>query len=206
MTMYQNKILPFTPVLIKLFKGPIEYIEKNTWEKLMLFKNELQAFLIPLGLMLVIDEEDGYAYLKHKNDDSEELDVSWIQRRALTYEESVMLILLREMMAEFETGEATVRELVKKRREIKEYAELFFKENPSRVKFVKEIDKLIERVEEYGFLDKVDDNDVPDEERFRICKIIKARINAEVLDDFHRQLQQAKELLSNRVEENEMFK
>src|ERR1700743_2866876 len=105
--MNQTKVLPYTPVIIKLLKGPVEYLEKNTWEKLMQFKNDLQTFLIPLGLLLVIEEEDGYAYLKHTGSEEDEVEVSWAQRRALTYEESVMLILLREMLAEFETGEAT---------------------------------------------------------------------------------------------------
>ncbi len=46
--------------------------------------------------------------------EEENNNISWIQRRPLTYEESIMLVLLREMMADFETGEATVRELVKR--------------------------------------------------------------------------------------------
>lgn len=104
-----------------------------------------------------------------------------------------MLVLLREMMAEFETGDSNNRELVKKRREIKEYAELFFKENASRVKFLKEIDRLIDKTEEYGFLAMTDDHEIADEQRFRIKKIIKARVDAEELDSFYQQLKQHKE-------------
>ena len=104
-----------------------------------------------------------------------------------------MLVLLREMMAEFEVSEATTRELIKKRREIKEYAELFFKENASRVKFLKEIDRLIDKAEENGFLDKTENHDIADEQKFRIKKIIKARVSSEELDQFYQQLQQYKE-------------
>ena len=106
----------------------------------------------------------------------------------MTYEESLLLILLREMMGEFETGEAVSRELIKKRREIKEYSELFFKEKASRVKFLQEIDRLIDRVEEYGFLQLVDDHEIADEQRFRIKKIIKSKIGSEELDEFLNQL------------------
>jgi len=186
-----TKLLPYTAVLIKLLKGPVEYFEKGNWEKLLRYKNELQAFLLPLGLTLVLDEEDGYAFVKHALPEEEEAGISWVQRRTLTYEESIMLVLLREMMAEFETGEATTRELIRKRREIKEHAELFFRENASRVKFMKEIDRLIDKAEESGFLYREEQHEIPDEQRFRICKIIKARISTEVLDDFYRQLQQA---------------
>jgi hypothetical protein len=193
----QQKILPYTSVFVKLLKGPVEYVEKTTWEKLIQYKTELTAFLLQLGLTLVLDEQDGYAYVKHTLNDEEDSSVTWIQRRSLTYEESVMLVLLREMMAEFEVGEATNRELIKKRREIKEYAELFFKENASRVKFLKEIDRLIDKAEENGFLDKTEHHDLADEQKFRIKKIIKAKVSTEELDAFYMQLQKFKEAKEN---------
>jgi len=188
-----TKILPFTSVFIKLLKGPVEYVEKSTWEKLLQYKAELTTFLLQLGLTLILDEQDGYAYIRHTITEEEDNTVTWVQRRSLTYEESVMLVLLREMMAEFEVSEATTRELIKKRREIKEYAELFFKENASRVKFLKEIDRLIDKAEENGFLDKTENHDIADEQKFRIKKIIKARVSSEELDQFYQQLQQYKE-------------
>jgi hypothetical protein len=187
------KILPFTSVFIKLLKGPVEYVEKGAWEKLVQYKAELTVFLQQLGLTLVLDEQDGYAYVKHTLSEEDDSTVSWVQRRSLTYEESVMLVLLREMMAEFEIGEATTRELIKKRREIKEYAEMFFKENASRVKFLKEIDRLIDKAEENGFLDKTENHDITDEQKFRIKKIIKAKVGTDELDLFYQQLQKHKE-------------
>lgn len=189
----QTRILPYTSVFIKLLKGPLDYTEKSAWEKLMQYKSELPAFLMQLGLRLVLNEEDGYAYIEQTSSEEEETTVSWIIRRPLTYEESVMLVLLRDMMADFETSEISSRELIRKRREIKESAELFFKEVPSRVKFLKEIDRLIDKMEEYGFLDIADDNEVSDEQRFRIKKIIKARVDSEQLEDFIQQLRQHKE-------------
>jgi Sulfite reductase, alpha subunit (flavoprotein) len=187
------KILPYTGVFIKLLKGPVEYLEKGTWEKLMQYKAELTEFLQQLGLTLVVVEQDGYAYVKHTITEEDESVVSWIQRRTLTYEESVMLVLLREMMADFEISEATTRELIKKRREIKDYAEMFFKEKASRVKFLKDIDRLIDKAEENGFLDKTENHDIADEQKFRIKKIIKSKVDADDLDQFYHQLQKHKE-------------
>lgn len=189
--MANTRILPYTSIFIKLLKGPMEYVERSSWEKLLQYKTELTSFLQQLGLTLVLDEQDGYAYIRHAgnaDDEEEGTEVIWMQRRPLTYEESIMLVLLREMMAEFEVGEATSRELIKKRREIKEYAELFFKENASRVKFLKEIDRLIDKAEENGFLDRHENHEVADEQKFRIKKIIKAKVDGEVLEQFKQQL------------------
>jgi len=184
----KQTILPYTPVLIKLLKGPVEYLEKGSWEQLLQYQTELTRFLQQLGLLLVLEKEDGYAYLEQQRLDEEENVAGWVRRIQLGYEESILLVLLRDMMAEFEVGEAGARELVKKRREIKEYAELFFKENPSRVKFIRDLDRLIDRVEELDFLEKVENAELQDEQKFRIKKIIKAKVDHEILENFKQQL------------------
>ena len=182
------KILPYASVVVKLLKGPLEYVEKGAWEKLLQYKVELTGFLQQLGLVLVLDEQDGYAFVKHALTEDDEAYVSWTQRRSFSYEESIMLVLLREMMAEFEISESASRELIKKRREIKEYAELFFKEGASRIKFLKEIDRLIDKVEESGFLHRIENHEVIDEQKFRIRKIIKSKVDSEALENFQQQL------------------
>ena len=184
----KQALLPYTPVFIKLLKGPVEYLEKTAWEQLLQYQAELTRFLQQMGLTLVLEKEDGYAYLEQSRLDEEENVAGWVRRIQLGYEESILLVLLRDMMAEFEVGAASSRELIKKRREIKEYAELFFKENPSRVKFIRDLDRLIDRVEELDFLEKVETSDLLDEQKFRIKKIIKARVDNELLENFKQQL------------------
>lgn len=182
------KVLPYASLVVKLLKGPVEYVEKSAWERLLQYKVELIIFLQQLGLTLVLDEQDGYAFVKHAMSEDEEAYVSWVQRRSFSYEESIMLVLLREMMAEFEISDSSSRELIKKRREIKEYAELFFKEGASRIRFLKDIDRLIDKVEENGFLQKIENHDLIDEQKFRIRKIIKAKVDSEALEQFQQQL------------------
>src|ERR1700753_1943778 len=186
----KTTLLPYTPVFIKLLKGPVEYLEKSSWEQLLTYQTELTKFLQGLGLTLVLEKEDGYAYLEQIRLDEEENVAGWVRRIPLGYEESILLVLLRDMMTEFEVGEVSSRELIKKRREIKEYAELLFKENPSRVRFIRDLDRLIDKAEEMDFLEKVENSDLPDEQKFRIKKIIKARVDNEVLENFKQQLTQ----------------
>ena len=188
MTSEKQPILPYTGVFIKLLKGPVEYLEKTAWEQLLQYQAELTRFLQQMGLVLVLEKDDGYAYLEQLRLDEEENTAGWVRRIQLGYEESILLILLRDMMAEFEVGEASNRELIKKRREIKEYAELFFRENPSRVKFIRDLDRLIDRAEELDFLEKVENHDLADEQKFRIKKIIKAKVDNEILENFKNQL------------------
>lgn len=184
----RSSVLPYTPVFIKLLKGPVEYLEKASWEQLLQYQGELTRFLQQMGLILVLEKEDGYAYLEQARLDEEDNVVGWVRRIQLGYDESVLLVLLRDMMAEFEVGEAGTRELIKRRREIKEYAELFFRENASRVKFIRDLDRLIDRVEELDFLEKIEPHELIDEQKFRVKKIIKARVDNEILENFKQQL------------------
>lgn len=185
---YHHQLLPYTPVLVKLLKGPLEYMDKALWEQLLHYQVELTKFLQQIGLVLILEKEDGYAYLEQMKGDEGDPLVNWMRRSPLTYDESVLLVLLREMMADFEVGDVTARELVRKRREIKEYAEHFLKENVSRIRFIKELDRLIDRVEDLGFLEKTEEAELLDEQKFRIKKWIKARIDEEVLNNFKNSL------------------
>ncbi len=54
MTTDKPSILPFTQVFIKLLKGPLEYIEKTTWEQLLTYQAELTRYLQQVGLILVL--------------------------------------------------------------------------------------------------------------------------------------------------------
>ena len=46
----KQHILPYTPVFIRLLKGPIEYLDKTAWEQLLQYQSELTRFLQQLGL------------------------------------------------------------------------------------------------------------------------------------------------------------
>jgi hypothetical protein len=52
---------------------------------------------------------------------------------------------------------------------------------------------LIDKAEENGFLDKTETSDLADEQKFRIKKIIKAKVSSEELDHFYQQLVRVKE-------------
>ena len=42
--MSTSKILPYASVVVKLLKGPVEYVEKGAWEKMLQYKDELNGY------------------------------------------------------------------------------------------------------------------------------------------------------------------
>ncbi len=77
MTNEKQRILPFTGALIKLLKGPVEYLEKSLWEQLLQYQAELTVFLQQLGLVLILEKDDGYAYVEQLKLDEEENTAGW---------------------------------------------------------------------------------------------------------------------------------
>ena len=109
-------ILPYTSVFIRLLKGPVEYLDKSAWDQLMQYQTELTRLLLQLGLILLLDKDDGYAYVEQIRLDDEDTVAGWVRRTPLGYEESILLVLLRDMMVEVKIREAGARELIRKKK------------------------------------------------------------------------------------------
>ena len=57
-----------------------------------------------IGVDVVVDDAEGYAYLRSRpSEDCDEALPRLVRRRALTYNVSLLLVLLRKRLVEFET-------------------------------------------------------------------------------------------------------
>jgi len=142
-----------------------------------------------IGLDVVIDEEDGYAYLKNRvYEDDEESLPKLLSSRELSYKVSLLLMLLRKRMVDFDMQNENERAIVSKEDIISEL--LFFLDIKfNEVKMQKEIESTIKKVEELGFLKKLKTHD----ESYEIKSAIKSFVDAKWLNDFDAKLQEYKE-------------
>jgi len=142
-----------------------------------------------IGLELVIDENDGYAYLQNKVfEDEDEALPKLIQARELSYKVSLLCVLLRRRIAEFEMQSENERAIITKE-DIKLEILLFLEIKFNEIKITKEIEATIKKVEELGFLKKLKNT-----EAYEIRSAIKAFVNASWLDEFDKKLQEYKEV------------
>ena len=142
-----------------------------------------------IGLEVRVDENDGYAYLVNKTfeDDSEALP-KLIQSRELSYKVSLLCVLLRKKIADFDMQNENERAIVTKE-DISSSILLFLDIKFNEIKIQKEIDATIKKVEELGFLKKLK----IDETAYEIKSSIKAFVDATWLDDFDKKLKEYKE-------------
>jgi len=146
------------------------------WQWLLRDQYLIREYFSQIGLSLLIDEVEGYAFLKqaeNSEDENSELP-RLITRRALPFAQSLLLLLLRKRLAEFDDEESSPR-LIIQRSDIYQWLSPYFKTQNNELTQQKEFNALIKKVCDLGFLSAL--TNYPDE--FEVQRIIKAFINAE---------------------------
>src|SRR5699024_1656491 len=89
--------------VISLMKGVV-YRESHeeVWATLEHRSAPVREHLATVGVDVVIDDTEGYAYLRSAPDNDEEALPRLVQRRSLSFPVSLLLVILRQRLAEFE--------------------------------------------------------------------------------------------------------
>lgn len=175
--------------LIALFKGVL-YQEDDPalWQSLLNLQNRVRDYLGVLGLQLLLDEAEGYAYLSQRQEEEEAAPGQvalprLIARRQLSYPVSLLLALLRKRLAEFDASSGEAR-LILSREQIADLLRLFLAEGSNEAKLADRIDAHIAKVVELGFLRRLRGKD----EQFEVRRILKAYVDAQWLNEFDQRL------------------
>jgi len=175
--------------LIALFKGVL-YQEDDPalWQSLLDLQSRVRDYLGVLGLQLILDEAEGYAYLRQRQEEDQAAPGQvalprLIARRQLSYPVSLLLALLRKRLAEFDAGSGEAR-LILSREQIADLLRLFLAEGSNEAKLADRIDAHIAKVVELGFLRRLRGKD----EQFEVRRILKAYVDAQWLNEFDQRL------------------
>lgn len=173
---------------ITLLKGVI-YREgdERLWAVLLNLQARVRDYMAVIGLELVLDEAEGYAFLRSKADDESEADKlpRLVARRPLSFPVSLLLALLRKKLAEFDAGGGDTR-LVLSRDEIVDLIRVFLPDSSNEARLIDQIETHINKVVELGFLRKLKAAGGP--AGFEVRRILKAFIDAQWLADFDARL------------------
>lgn len=179
-------------VAIALLKGVV-YRDGNErlWGDLLELQAHVRDYVAVLGLELVVDEAEGYAFVKSRaeQDIGEEGDQAklprLIVRRPLSFPVSLLLALLRKKLAEWDAGAGETR-LVLTREDIVELVRVFLPASTNEARFVDQIDTHVNKIVELGFLRKMKTTSGPP--TFEVRRILKAFVDAQWLLDFDARL------------------
>jgi hypothetical protein len=185
-----EKIAPYAHSIVKLLKEVIYYEDSKAWSNILDYQIEISQYFDVIGIELIVDKKDGFAFLKQKELDEDGTTIGLTRRTPLSYELTLISVLLREWIEEFEIKDTDSRNLFITHKQIKDRAEFFFKEKSNKVKLLKNIDKYIKDTMELGFLKEIKkDKKFPNDTLYEVKRIIKAKITNDKLEEFKKKLE-----------------
>ena len=170
-------------VVTKLFKGVL-YAENDekVWQSLLGLTSHVRDYVSVLGLDLILDESEGYAFLRSREDPDGTLP-RLIARRTLTFNVSLLLALLRGRMLEFDTNSSELR-LIMTEQDIADMVSVFLPESSNEARILDRLGADIKKVVELGFLRKLKGQ----ADTYEVARILKAYVDAQWLEEFDARL------------------
>jgi len=187
----QNNLTPYSKTLARLLRKELESSDKE-WDNLLTYQTQIQDYLSVIGLQLVVQKDDGYAFVQQFHIDDEGNTIGLAQRRQIGFEASVICVVLAEMFFEFKESptEIYTNEKFVKHSDIKERVEYFLKEKMDNIRFLKDIDRAVSKAVDMGFLKIRQKSDNINDQQYIIKKIIQEKFTSEVLSEFNKKLEE----------------
>jgi hypothetical protein len=171
--------------------------DERLWAALLNLQARVRDYVAVLGLELVLDEGEGYAFLKSRPepaDDDPSLRLPrLVARRPLSFPVSLLLALLRRKLAEFDAGggqEGNGVRLVLSREDIVELVRVFLPDGTNEARLIDQIETTINKVVDLGFLRKLKPTagaaGAPGS--YEVRRILKAFVDAQWLAEFDARL------------------
>ncbi|CAG9932360.1 conserved protein of unknown function [Candidatus Nitrotoga arctica] len=177
-------------LVIALLKGVIyQEGEASLWNALLNLQARVRDYVTVLGLELVLDESEGYAFLRARLESEGEGVAKLprlVARRPLTFPVSLLLALLRKKLAEFDASGGDTR-LVLTRDQLVELVRVFLPDSSNEAKLIDQIETHLNKIVELGFLRKLKTG-AGQPTAFEVRRIIKAFVDAQWLNDFDTRL------------------
>ena len=191
MTSAPTEPAELSPVLVGLLKGVVyRDTAEVLWPQLLALRLQVSDYVAVVGLTLVVDEAEGYAFLRSRDEpDLPRL----VARRPLSFHVSLLLALLRKKLAEFDAVSAETR-LVLSRDQIVEMVRVFLPESSNEARLIATIDTHLGKIIDLGFLRRLRGAD----DQYEVRRIIKAFVDGQWLADFDGRLQEYRDQLGER--------
>lgn len=176
---------------VRLLQGVIYADDARVWDVLLRSRSTLDAHFARFGLLLVVDEPEGYAFVRQWSDDEcpegyEQLP-KLIRRVQLGYAPTLLAVLLRDELRRYEEEEVHNERCVVEADVLFEQWRSFFPAQSDEVRQRKEFASALNKLDDLGFVRKFGDNP----ESWEVRRILKARLPAAELEALKDQLRAA---------------
>ena len=187
-----------TAIVVPLLKSVL-YRDDDTalWTALLKLRPRVSDYVAVLALDLVLDEAEGYAFLRSRASDDEDSPKlpRLVRRQPLSFQVSLLLALLRKKLAEFDASGGDTR-LILSRDQVVELVRVFLPDGSNESRLIDQVETHLNKVIELGFARRLKPSGVGQEPMFEVRRILKAFVDAQWLADFDQRLDAYKTRLS----------
>lgn len=173
---------------VKLLQGVVYSDEEETWSILLNHESELADYFCQIGLALVIDRVEGLSYLRQFDDDERtggyERLPRLFRRTALSYDATLLCVLLRDEYRRFEDEDLDNERCVVETEAAFELWKTFFPTSADEVGLRKRLIAAFNQLDKLKFVR----NMPSDSESWEVRKLLKARITLDELQSLRDRL------------------
>lgn len=176
-------------VLIGLMKGVLyQESDQPLWQDLLALQARVRDYVAVLGLELILDEAEGYAFLRTRPVAEGEPELPrLVQRRALSFPVSLLLALLRKKLAELDASGGDTR-LILSRDEIVELIRVFLPGGSNEARVIDQVNTHLNKIVELGFVRRLKVQGGAQQQMIEVRRILKAFVDAQWLAEFDQRL------------------
>lgn len=173
---------------VQLLQGVVYESEESTWAILLNNESDLSDYFCEIGLSLIIDRAEGIAYLRQiaedeRTDGYEKLP-RLFKRSPLTYEATLLCVLLRDEYRKFEEEDLDNERCVVEVDALFELWKSFFPSNSDEVNLRKKLETVLRQLGKLKFVSKLKS----DAKSWEVRKLLKARIPIDELERLRERL------------------
>jgi hypothetical protein len=198
-----------TSLVVPLLKGVL-YRDEDTaqWAALLQLQIRVRDYVAVLALDLIVDEAEGYAFLKSRpqDDDASPKLPRLVRRQPLSFQVSLLLALLRKKLAEFDASGGDTR-LILSRYAVVELVRVFLPAGSNESRLIDQVETQLNKVIELGFVRRLKSQTgqatgtgagrSAQEPVYEVRRILKAFVDAQWLSEFDQRLAAYQAQLSN---------
>jgi hypothetical protein len=180
---------PWSAAAVRLLQGVVYYDDnQDVWDTLLKSQSTLADYFGKLAVELVVNESDGFAYLKQAEDEESDTNSPatprLFRRTPLSYDTTLLCVLLRDALREYEEQDLQNQRCVIAQAELLDLWRAFFPGPIDDVRLNRSLVMSLRRLEELKFVRQFEKEPAS----WEIRRILKARLPLSDLERLRRSL------------------
>ena len=178
---------PESLAAVRLLQGAIYNSDAKPWQLVLSYRSVLEDYFARIGLVLVVDEVDGLAYLRQHTDDERDDVTDSLPRLArrvpLSYDVTLLCVILRDELRRWEDNDLENERCTVTLDNLFELWKTMQPTNQDEVQSRRSLDASMKKLEQMAFVRRFGN---PGE--YEIRRILKARLPLEKLSALRDQM------------------